>query len=57
MDLLAAFAGCGSADASEVALCLQRSAGCRICTALNEADGLFGDCDLVDDTVDNDSCP
>jgi len=52
-----AFPGCGSTAAADVATCLQQAAGCQACLGANVADGLFADCDIADDGVDNNSCP
>jgi hypothetical protein len=38
-------------------VCLDRAVECRVCRALNAADDLARDCDLLDDDEDNDSCP
>jgi hypothetical protein len=57
VDTAAAFPGCNTGDPGELGLCLDRLVGCQVCLALNEADRLSKDCDLFDDTLDNDSCP
>jgi hypothetical protein len=56
-DLSDAFAGCGTDDAGELAVCLNELANCRLCQALNQADVLNRDCDEFDDGVVNGSCP
>jgi hypothetical protein len=57
VDTAAAFPGCNTGDLGELGVCVDRWVECRVCQALNEADGLDRDCDLFDDTLDNDSCP
>jgi len=57
VDLSSAFPGCGTADPANLAICVDQVVECRICTALNQADDLALDCDLLDDGVGNSSCP
>jgi hypothetical protein len=57
VDTAAAFPGCNTGDLGELGECLDRQIKCRVCLALNEADGLARDCDLFDDGTDNESCP
>jgi hypothetical protein len=57
VDTAAAFPGCNTSDSGELGVCLDGLVKCRVCLALNAADGLGKDCDLFDDTLDNDSCP
>jgi hypothetical protein len=57
VDLAGAFPGCNTGDPGLLAACVDRIIACRACLALNEADVLNRDCDLFDDTLDNDSCP
>lgn len=56
VDLARAFPGCGSGDAEDTHACLARAVDCRACLALDRADGLGLDCDLVDDGLANASC-
>ena len=49
----ALFPGCG---ADPVSACVDRSASCEMCLALNAVDGLARDCDRADDQADNGSC-
>jgi hypothetical protein len=55
-NLAAAFPGCGTTEPDELAECLDEIVECRVCGALNEADGLFRDCDELDDGQLNGSC-
>jgi hypothetical protein len=57
VDTVAAFPGCKTGDPGELGSCVDRLVECQVCLALNQADGLGKDCDLFDDTLDNDSCP
>jgi hypothetical protein len=57
VDLAAAVPGCNTGDPGELGACVDRLVECQVCLALNEADRLDRDCDLFDDTLDNDSCP
>jgi hypothetical protein len=57
VDLAAAVPGCNTGDPGQLAACVDRLVECQVCLALNEADRLARDCDLFDDTLDNDSCP
>jgi hypothetical protein len=43
-------------SANAVATCLSNAARCRVCKALNTADGMNIDCDLFDDGANNSSC-
>ena len=52
-----AFPGCGTDDSAELAMCLDAAVECRVCLALNQADGLRIDCDGFDDGLVNGSCP
>ena len=56
-DLSAAFAGCDTDDAAQLAACLDALVKCRVCLALNQANALDRDCDEFDDGVVNGSCP
>ncbi len=56
VSLSAAFPGCGTDDPNLTHRCLETFVECRVCTALNEADGLARDCDLFDDDQANGSC-
>jgi cysteine-rich repeat protein len=56
-DLSGLFAGCGTEDPLDLAVCLDEIVECRVCVALNEANDLHGDCDLLDDGMANLSCP
>lgn len=56
VDLSSAFPGCGTDDSADLAICVDRSIECRVCAALNQADDLALDCDLLDDGVGNSSC-
>lgn len=57
VDLAQALPGCATADADQAAACVSVSVACRTCLALNSADDLPADCDLIDDGLDNGSCP
>jgi hypothetical protein len=45
VDLAASFPGCGAATEAGLALCLEQTVACRVCTALNAANSLTVDCD------------
>jgi hypothetical protein len=47
------FPGCGT---DPLATCVDRSASCQTCLALNAVDGLARDCDAADDQAVNGSC-
>ena len=51
------FPGCDASHANELARCMHKLVECRVCRALNDADGLFRDCDELDDGQLNGSCP
>jgi hypothetical protein len=52
-----AFPGrCSTATAATLASCLGARAKCRMCQAINEADGIVANCDTVDDGLANGSC-
>jgi len=54
--LSAAFPGiCGGAG--DFGACIAARASCRTCQQLNRTDNLNRDCDLFDDSTDNNSCP
>jgi cysteine-rich repeat protein len=56
--LSTAFPGCGASTSAGLASCLDARLRCRVCTLLNDVDGLARDCDLLDDGDDGDeSCP
>jgi hypothetical protein len=57
VDLSSAFPGCDTDDSEDLAMCLDQIVECRVCVALNQADDLAFDCDLLDDGVENSSCP
>jgi hypothetical protein len=57
VDLSGAFPGCGTDDSADLAICVDQIIECRVCAALNEADDLALACDLLDDGVENSSCP
>jgi len=44
-------------DALDLTACLDRLIACRSCLAINAAAGLSQDCDILDDTLINGSCP
>jgi len=52
-DTAALFPGCG---ADPLATCVDRSASCEVCLALNAVDELARDCDQADDQLGNGSC-
>jgi Spherulation-specific family 4 len=54
--LTAVFPHCGSADPEDVHACTERPVQCAACLALDAADGLEADCDLLDDGAANASC-
>jgi hypothetical protein len=56
VDLSSAFPGCGTDDPGDLAMCVEEVVECRVCAALNQADDLARDCDLLDDGVENSSC-
>lgn len=45
------------AAAANLSDCIAERIVCRVCRTFNAADALAGDCDVVDDGVDNASCP
>ena len=47
----------GEATLSDFERCVDRLVECRVCLALNQADGLNRDCDDFDDGMANGSCP
>jgi len=56
-DLAAAAPPCGvTADVEATHACLEPAIECRVCRALDLADGLGRDCDTFDDGLANDSC-
>jgi hypothetical protein len=57
VDLSSAFPGCGTDDPADLTICVDQILECRVCVALNQADDLALDCDLLDDGVGNSSCP
>jgi hypothetical protein len=57
VDLADAFPGIGLSDPNALVDALDQRVECLSCLALNEADALKKDCDLVDDGIDNESCP
>jgi hypothetical protein len=56
VNLSSAFPGCGTDDPEDLAICVDQAVECRVCVALNLADDLALDCDLLDDGVENSSC-
>ncbi|MCC6763215.1 MAG: DUF4215 domain-containing protein [Deltaproteobacteria bacterium] len=55
--LAQAFPGCAASTSAGIAACADERVRCRICTLLNDVDGLARDCDLFDDGNDgNESC-
>jgi len=56
VDLSSAFPGCGMGDPTDLANCVEEVVECRVCNALNQADDLAVDCDLLDDGLENASC-
>ena len=57
VDLSSAFPGCSTDDSEDLAMCVDEIVECRVCVALNQADDLALDCELLDDGVENSSCP
>jgi|GEM_PF-1143923 len=53
---LVAIPGCGTEDPATLATCLDQIVECHTCLALNQADDLARDCDLLDDGMANRSC-
>ncbi len=51
-----AFPACSDPSIEGTHACLITQLQCLTCTAINTADGLNRDCDIVDDGVDNESC-
>jgi hypothetical protein len=47
---------CTGLQNGSLASCLDTQVECRVCTAINEMDGLFVNCDLFDDGAANTSC-
>jgi hypothetical protein len=45
-----------SVGAAGLGACISRQTNCRVCLALNEADGTDADCDIFDDGISNGSC-
>ena len=56
VDLSSAFPGCGEDEPADLAACVEETVACRVCVALNQADDLAVDCDLLDDGRENASC-
>lgn len=56
VSLATAFPGCNTNSAFGAAQCMDRKITCRMCVALNRADGLTRDCDRMDDGLANESC-
>src|SRR5262245_45723146 len=56
VDLAAALPGCGLDDPEQSHACIAAAVQCRVCLALDRADGLARDCDLFDDGAANASC-
>jgi hypothetical protein len=57
VDLTVVFPSCNTGDPGALKTCIDVFVECAMCKALNEADRLARNCDLFDDTLDNDSCP
>jgi hypothetical protein len=57
VDLTLAAPGCGLADATDTAACMDAAVRCRTCIAGNAANVATLDCDLHDDGASNLSCP
>jgi hypothetical protein len=55
-DLTVAFPQCGAGDVETVHACLEEPVECAACLAMNAADDLEADCDLLDDGAANASC-
>jgi len=55
VDVATAFPG-NCRAASDLAGCIGRDVRCRACLALNDGDGVYADCDTVDDGAANGSC-
>src|SRR5262245_46399259 len=47
---------CASAGLEQTHACIERAVKCRVCLAIDRADGLTRDCDLFDDGAANESC-
>lgn len=47
---------CDGLSGAELATCLDKLVGCRVCEMLNDMDGLSADCDRLDDGAANGSC-
>jgi hypothetical protein len=57
VDVAVAFPPCGvTDDANATHACIEPKIECRVCQALNQADGLNRDCDEFDDGQINNSC-
>lgn len=56
VSLAAAFPGCAGGDLEQTHACVETAVECRVCLALNRADGLARDCDSADDGAVNGSC-
>jgi hypothetical protein len=54
--LATAFPGCAESDVEGLHACLTTQLNCLTCMALNDADALQRECDIVDDGIDNESC-
>jgi hypothetical protein len=57
VDLSSVVPGCGTDDSADLAMCVDQIVECRVCVALNQADDLALECDLLDDGIENSSCP
>ena len=56
VDLAIAFPHCGSTDLEVVHACIETPIECAVCLAINSADEIGADCDLLDDDSSNGSC-
>lgn len=56
VDLATAFPGCDETDPELLHACMITKLRCETCRAINTADGLARDCDVLDDGVSNGSC-
>ena len=57
VDLTAAFPPLAAADIATLAARIRTAVDCRLCRMLDAADQLALDCELLDDAMDNGSCP
>ena len=57
VDLTAAFPPLAAADVAALAARIRTAVDCRLCRMLDAADQLALDCELLDDAMDNGSCP